>query len=101
MPKLWYKYHVSRLEMDMLRYDCGCVEEMPAVDQRRSDFYGYTTYESKPVYVYSKYLPTYDRWASFGVGVTNVSRIPRPAGILWTVERNTDGSLVWVGESSR
>lgn len=93
MAGKWYKYTVSQLVEDMLRYDVAYVlKEKP---EKTELFPGCEVYRGE-VTLYSEYPPTNDRWASFGVKVTNVSRVPRPKDKLWGVARGENYTLKWI-----
>lgn len=100
---MWYKYTVSEVIPDMLRYDRGYIAQPLPIDEARTSFFEYEVYEHVSMDVYSPWPPTVARWNSFGVGVSNIERVEKPTTSMhiWTNEPWWSNHKEWVYEVPR
>lgn len=99
-PKKWYVYTVSRMSPDMLRYNVAYMITEPTVDEKETEFCGWTKYtqESEPTTVISEYEPS-RRWLSFGIRYDEIGRIDRPKGQrVWGVRHGPMRELEFYSE---
>jgi hypothetical protein len=98
MPKKWFKYHVTEVVADMLRYDHGWIPVKPPTDKRYSVPLAQAL-EKMPSEVFSPSSPCVLRWNSYGIHVTNIERVDKPTMPMWiwTYTRHSIGG--WINQS--